>query len=543
MARFLLVTDTPGIKQFVFGTDSLAEVRGASALLDRLNRIETERILRENLPANTQLMVVYANGGTGQFIIHADRESVERSVAALARFYRQETGNDSRIIWGLVPWPESTPYSDASTDAHLQMRTWRETDSAQRCSPLFPLMRECSSTSHLPALTSTYDWGDESLMLSEAAKRKREESRKSGRSSAWAGWMAYLGQAGPWPDEDCWPGLRPRGAVDFEKARRVARQTARRGYVGLVYADGNAMGRLVQETDSPETCQAFSTIVDDSIREACYRALTQVFGPEIAAIREQASNGPLPADILLLGGDDLLVLLPADLALEFALTVTKQFESVTQERIAELPQGSARRFFQDRQVERMTISCGVAFATATYPFYLLLDLAEELLRSAKKAGSRDPKVGPYYAPAYIDFHLIVGPQGADLGAVREIDYLVGVSNNRQRTLRPYSADQLVKLKDGARLLQEARIPRSKLQGLWTASLEPRVPQAEARCREVFSRLRGTDARNERQALWRALRNLGMPSDDFPWCPHGNSKATAVADLIEAVELFPREESQ
>lgn len=78
------------------------------------------------------------------------------------------------------------------------------------------------------------------------------------------------------------------------------------------------MGRLVQEIDSPETCQDFSNIVDDCIRDACYHALTQVCEPEIAAIHEEGSRGPLPADILLLGGDDLLVMLPADLALDFA---------------------------------------------------------------------------------------------------------------------------------------------------------------------------------------------------------------------------------
>ena len=37
MTRFLVQIDTPGIKQFIFGTDALAEIRGASALLDRLN--------------------------------------------------------------------------------------------------------------------------------------------------------------------------------------------------------------------------------------------------------------------------------------------------------------------------------------------------------------------------------------------------------------------------------------------------------------------------------------------------------------------------
>ena len=42
---------------------------------------------------------------------------------------------------------------------------------------------------------------------------------------------------------------------------------------------------------------------------------------------------PLAADILLLGGDDLLVALPAHRALDFALQVTKVFEHLTQEKI------------------------------------------------------------------------------------------------------------------------------------------------------------------------------------------------------------------
>jgi hypothetical protein len=541
--RFLLVTDTPGIKQFVFGTDALAEVRGASALLDRLNRVETEHILRENLPAGTSLTVVYANGGTGQFVINADRDAVERAITALARVYHKETGADVRIVWGLVSWPESNSYRDASSEAHLRMRTWRETDSANRCSPLFPLMHECSSASHLPSRTKAYHWADEDpAMLSDAAARKRDESLKKGRTGTWLGWMDHLNQRGQWPDEDRWPKLRPQGAVDFEKGRQATRQAARRGYIGLVYADGNAMGRLVQETDSPETCRAFSTIVDDSIRDACYHALTQVCEPEIAAVRENRLNGPLPADILLLGGDDLLVMLPADLALDFALIVTEKFESLTGEGIATLSEEKARMFFQSRQVERMTISCGVAFAAATYPFYLLRDLAKELLHSAKKTGSSDPKVGPYYAPSYVDFHLVVGPQGADLAAVREMDYLVGVTDNRQRTLRPYSTDRLTRLKKGAGYLQKARLPRSKLKDLWSATLDPRVPRAEARCRELFSRLRETRDRNERRALWQALRDLGMGTD-FPWCPHGTATATGLADLVEAVDLFPREEGQ
>ncbi len=53
MPQFLVVIDTPGIKQFVFGTDALAEIRGASALLDRLNRRETQERLNDMLARTT----------------------------------------------------------------------------------------------------------------------------------------------------------------------------------------------------------------------------------------------------------------------------------------------------------------------------------------------------------------------------------------------------------------------------------------------------------------------------------------------------------
>ena len=84
--RFLVVTDTPGIKQFVFGTDALSEVRGASALLDRLNRHRTEPALRDNLPAGATCKTVFANGGTGQFIVDArgrikqDKDGVKKEM-------------------------------------------------------------------------------------------------------------------------------------------------------------------------------------------------------------------------------------------------------------------------------------------------------------------------------------------------------------------------------------------------------------------------------------------------------------------------------
>ena len=121
------------------------------------------------------------------------------------------------------------------------------------------------------------------------------------------------------------------------------------GYIGLVYADGNAMGKIIKALDSPATYRQFSRIVDESIREACFTALNQVCESEINNVGEALKNRKpfesLPADILLLGGDDLLVALPADRALDFALKVTETFQALTQAKIADLEDKKTQEFF------------------------------------------------------------------------------------------------------------------------------------------------------------------------------------------------------
>jgi hypothetical protein len=58
----LVAFDTDHIKEYVFGTDRLKEIRGASSLLDRLNRREMEEVPGSTVSELDQftLMVVLA---------------------------------------------------------------------------------------------------------------------------------------------------------------------------------------------------------------------------------------------------------------------------------------------------------------------------------------------------------------------------------------------------------------------------------------------------------------------------------------------------
>ena len=350
--------------------------------------------------------------------------------------------------------------------------------------------------------------------------------------------MKQIQDAGTWPDEEHWNDLR------CEEITGIGDCSSWRSYIGVVYADGNAMGSTVQALDGPEVCRQFSSIVDESIRDACFAALGRILDAEIVQVRHAAKQDheykPLPADILLLGGDDLLVAVPADRALDFALQVTREFERLTREKIAALKNKDVRQFFTDRLGDRgFTISCGVAIARSTHPFHLSLDLAEQLLKNAKRSDSGGASTDAH-SPARIDFHVVAGANSHALERVRT--ETSRVSTDAPRTLRPLACSQLESLRAGVWKLRQAGFPRSKLHELREAALIAEKNEAERRIRDIFARSRHGPGHSQRRALWDAIRELCPVGHtfDFPWFRKDGRQLLCVADIVDACDLFPEQ---
>ena len=539
---FVILIDVQSIKKFVFGTDALSEVRGASALLDWLNQEEMERHLCEHPGMDqTRVETVYANGGSAQFLVRGgDEPTIRAACTSLTRHVREQTGGEVRIVYGVAPFQDDVEYRKAVDIAHFQLRGQREFASGQFSTAMMPTVMECQSASHLPA-EHGLDEGSGPEMLSASSYKKRQFGRSALEhdqgQGPWSGWMQYLATGGPWPKRDYSHHLRCQSITN------IGERSDWRSYVGVVYADGNAMGQVVQAIESPETSRQFSVIVDESIRQACFTALSEVCRDEIENVREAVKLnldvGSLPADILLLGGDDLLVALPADRTLDFTMRIMDLFEHFTRDRIAELQDPEVREFFhvQLGRNTGFTISCGVAIVKSTYPFYLARDLAEQLMNNAKKAVPRLDGTNP--DPARVDFHVVTGANSHVLDQVRRDDYRVDTC--AARTLRPLNRDQLKALQASVRKLRQVRFPRSKLQELQEAALVESEQQASRHIKDIFGRCRAaTRDGSERTALWQAVHNL-MPSEasfQFPWFVLEDTQWLCVADIMEAYELFP-----
>ena len=527
---FVIVVDTPSIKKYVFGTDPLNEIRGASARLDWLNRFEMERCLKE-YPGMERVDKIYANGGSAQFLVEASGiPTVREACASMVRYIREQTGGEVGVVYGIAPFKDDVPYPEAARMARFQLRCQREFATSHRSASLIPIMMGCESAPDLPASCIGQD-GD---ILSKSSYEKAEEGRRTRHYGLWSGWMAHLARTGPWLAEEDWQELR------CERITEIGDRSSWDGYLGVVYADGNAMGKFVQAIDQSGTFRQFSRIVDESIREACFSSLNQILKSEIEEVRntfeQQGHLEPLPADILLLGGDDLLVAVPADRALDFALRVTNAFERLMKEKIADLPDAEMQ-LFRDRLGDQgFTISCGVAVARSNYPFYLALDLAEQLLKNAKR---QDPYIRQDAGrdTARIDFHVVAGSNSYALKQVREGSYRV--LTEARRTLRPLSCSQLETLRTSTEELRAVQFPRSKLHELQEVALAAAEGQAEWRIRDIFARARHGRDRSQRRALWEAVERLCPEgySFNFPWFENGNQRLLCVADLVDAHRLF------
>lgn len=530
---FVIVVDTPSIKKYVFGSDPLNEVRGASARLDRLNRVEMKNCLTEH-PDIAGVKSVYANGGSAQFLVQADDAAkVKTACGSMARYIREQTGGEVGIAYGIAPLTDEASYHKAVRIAHFQLRCQREFATCHRSAALVPIIRECSSSAHLPAAHIV----DDRDLLSQASYEKVHEGRDTRRHGLWGGWMQHLAGKGNWADSKHWNKLRCESLTD------IGDRSSWRNYIGIVYADGNAMGQIIQAMNRPETFHQFSKIVDESIQKACFTALSEVSESEVNIIRENYEQRSgferLAADILLLGGDDLLVALPADRALDFALKVTEKFESLTKDRIDALQDTTTKQFFHDRLGNRgFTISCGVAIVKSSYPFYLALDLAEQLLKNAKRTNGHTSE-SETQNEARVDFHVVAGANSYTLDQVRKDDYQVSTDSDAPRTLRPLSCSQLDTLRKSIQILQEVGFPHNKLHELQEAALLPGVNQSDWRIRDIFARSQHRKDRSQRRALWDAVEHL-CPQGynfNFPWFEKDDQRLLCMADLVEAYRLF------
>ncbi|HZU05007.1 MAG TPA: hypothetical protein VFB73_03465 [Chloroflexota bacterium] len=294
--------------------------------------------------------------------------------------------------------------------------------------------------------------------------------------------VAYLEAAGA---ESPYARARPADGWETVALPRtvddIAAASVPAGYLGMIYADGDGVGARLTALRGPDEYRAFSRRLAEATEQAVYTALARHLRPYWHARRWQH-----PFEIVRLGGDDALLVVPGSVALALAATLARAFQerfplatrpgmdpwAAQRYRPPALQRGGARPEPADEAPQppcpvELGMSAGVLVAPAHIPLTWLRDLAAQLLQSAKRA-SWEARAHPYRR-GWCDFWVVHGPE---LPAARLADWRAGQIRRlraERRELRltaaPYTWPELQGLLATARQLAAAGVSRAALQAL------------------------------------------------------------------------------
>lgn len=482
----LIAFDTDHIKGYVFRTNPLKEIRGASSLLDYLNRYET---VQKALDLGAEYIeCIYANGGSALFLV--DTEKAELLGRDVQRLYRERTGGGASITYAIQPLPADVGDQDIEQIKQIDMldtldllrlclRAAKNSPGMPNCPekerdapqekghagwltlPSHPFMALCSSCGALYAAEMLPDQDDPvnaQDLYCRSCWKKRDEDRKVRKGieerrvpteSLWGRILDVLGKQHY--DLSANP-QRPKSFNDFPIS------TQGKGYLGLVYADANGMGKKMEGLKTLQQVEDFAREVDEAVFQAMGHAIA-----EHLPVQEKK----FPFDILLVGGDDIAMVVPAARALQVAHTLAEQFQVLTED--------AMKKYNLEKIINKCTLSVGVVLTPVKYPFYLQQVLADDTLKAAKKAGSSDSEQqGKQAEETRVNFVVLTGSTSLSYEKIdQEMHRKKLPGGNKDEfyaTLRPYTLAGLTGLLHDLKVGNQMRLGRTKLHQLREAIL-------------------------------------------------------------------------
>ena len=441
--------DVVGIQRFVFGSNRLRDVVGASWLIDWATNSKTGALV--GLPCGDVLL---AAGGNA--IVRFDGADAEADSRRFAAQLTRKFFDDAPGVEVVIAHRRYDNGDLAKALRALQVDLAREKLERRPDAPLLGLSvtASCANTG-LPAVG--FNPRDETAPLSRQALKMGDREVRQSAAKRW--------------NEFIRADRTERDQFQFsEELNELGASSGERSLLGVVHVDGNGIGGRIQkwleqciDDDAPdatvlsqyrEWSSDLIKLGEDALRavlertfgaiaqrpEAGSEKIVQWVGSDSQARelafrlarkkpnkneRDDADRLPwsLPIRPVLLGGDDMTFLCDGRIALDLAVTALRAMEK----RVAYLGN------------EPIRACAGVAIMPHHSPFVRAYDLAESLCQSAKRA-ARKLSEDKQQQASFIDWHIGLPKPSQSLAELREREYSALRPNEPKPlslTCRPY----------------------------------------------------------------------------------------------------------
>ena len=467
MAKFIVAIETVKIKEFLFSTNKLKVIRGASYLLDYLNQVEVPKILKKNKRVEDK-DIIYVGAGNAKFFVEREtKEEAERIVKEIIKEVKEKYEKEApgaKVVGVYV----ETQYTKAQKSEEGK-EVWNDLDKLGELTAIekskgfstlnidLPRVEKCELSGTELAEISLKNLSrdlenlgfhikDEELIFKELsdtescsiglrtlkwqinnqAKTTGKISDASFRKILFANLLKKVDKidnVGFYNTIKEYIRNDENTSTDIEVDIKTNIQDYQDtdSFFGLMYSDGDGLGdflkgskdkfiKLLEEKDNAEDLYLkfmgeFSKELDRTTKESLRDVLKEVF--------EKADKRDKWGEFLIVGGDDVCAVFPPNLVMEISMKFQKRFE----EQMAIAMKEITKDIGEDENT-RITSSSGVIIAKAKTPMFQLFEQALHLQKSAKKARKKavDKNLNK---TGFIDFQVIGSEGCVDIDEFRD----------------------------------------------------------------------------------------------------------------------------
>ena len=479
MAKFIVAIETVKIKEFLFSTNKLKVIRGASYLLDYLNQVEVPKIIKKDNRVEEK-DIIYVGAGNAKFFVEKDdKDEAEKIVKEIIKevkekyekeapgakivgvyvetqYKKGEKSEKGREVWNdLDKLGELTAIEKSKGFSTLNI----DLPYIEKCELSGTEVAEVSIDNFMSDLATLGFQIENDKLIFKKFKNNRECSieigllkkqvmnlaKTTGKISEASFRKILFANLLKIVDKD-------DEVMEIDKINNVGFYDTIKEYIkdyedstiqdfqdtdsffGVMYSDGDGLGdflkgskekfiELLKEKDNAEDLYLefmgkFSKKLDEITKGSLKDVLEEVF--------ENRDEKEKWGEFLIVGGDDVCAVFPPNLVMEISMKFQKRFE----EQMAIAMKKITKDIGEDKNT-RITSSSGVIIAKAKTPMFQLFEQALHLQKSAKKERKKaiDKNLNK---TGFIDFQVI-GSEGCV-----DIDKFRNKFNGKRVMERPYA---------------------------------------------------------------------------------------------------------
>lgn len=359
MSKYLYGAAVQGIQDFIFKTNELKHIVGASELVEQICTSAFEEFEVNEKKEKTGESIVRAAGNI-KFVF----ENLEDCKRAFRNFPKKIMlmAPGITVSQAVASYDDESKFGEAIDEVERLLKTQRNKAPKSVLTGLMGIKRANNTGLPVAQINGNGEFLDESTIQKEAFNEARILCKKSFN-------IPNLSHA--------------------DVAYDISDIKGKNDWIAIIHADGNGLGKVVQKIGKKkEIFNVFSKTLDLATENAAKTAYEKVIKDA------DKKKGKIPARPVVLSGDDMTIIIRGDLAIAYASEFIKSFENETGKDRSKEETGKIlgdilkdfNVFPKENGMEKnyLTACAGVAFIKSSYPFYYGYQLAEELCGQAKK---------------------------------------------------------------------------------------------------------------------------------------------------------------